>query len=161
MIDEDDVATGEFDAVELELDADGNPVVPLVTEDWMWEIQGAVDYMRKRSKFRVDQEDFFRPVPDIVKGMVESAAGMTAAPTIASLFDVTDGYELRWSRKEGDEFVPVGSIHLYGFAEVFGNWLHKLWGEHPLGIEELRKHNPSEDRVRRWVRALRKAGLPE
>ena len=28
-------------------------------------------------------------------------------------------------------------------------------------LEELRKHNPSEDRVRRWVTALRKAGLPE
>lgn len=70
-------------------------------------------------------------MPDIVKETVQSAAGMLAAPTIASLYDLTDGYELAWSYKQDGEFVPGGTVHLYGFAEVFGSWLHKLWGEHP------------------------------
>lgn len=136
MIDEDDVPTGEFPAVELELDDEGNPIVPRVTDEWLWAMQAAVTAMRKSAKFRVDNEDFFRPVPDIVRETVQSAAGMEAAPTIASLYNITDGFEMQWSYAEDGEFVPGGRIHLYGFAEVFGSWLHKVWGEHPEDASE-------------------------
>ncbi len=131
MIDQDEVATGEFPAVQLEVDNDGNPVIARITDEWLWAMQGVATKMRKSARFRVDNEDWFRPVPDIVKETVQSAAGMVAAPTIASLYDLTDGYEFAWSYESDGAFVPGGTIHLYGFAEVFGSWLHKIWGEHP------------------------------
>jgi hypothetical protein len=136
MLDEDSVVTGEFEAVELVLDAEGNPVIPMVTEEWIWAMQAVATEMRKDKRFRVDSEEFFRPVPDIVKETVQSAAGMVAAPTVASLYNVTDGYELQWSYERGGALMPAGSIHLYGFAEVFGSWLHKIWGEYPEGADQ-------------------------
>ena len=131
MFDEDDVATGEFPAVKLEFDNDGHPVIPRISDEWLWAMQAAIANMQKSSRFRVESEDWFRPVPDIVKETVQSAAGMVAAPTIASLYELTDGFEMSWSYEEDGAFVPGGRVHLYGFAEVFGSWLHKLWGEHP------------------------------
>lgn len=131
MFDEDEMVTGEWPAVEVQLDAEGNPVIPKVTDEWMWAMQGAVNRMQRNPKFKVENEDWFRPVPDIVKETVQSAAGMVAAPTIASLYELSDGFEMSWSFDKDGEFVPGGRVHLYGFAEVFGTWLHKLWGEHP------------------------------
>lgn len=130
MVDEDSVMTGEFPAVQLAVDNDGNPIIPRVTDEWLWEMQAVVTEMRKMTGFRVENEDWFRPVPDVVRETVQSAAGMVVAPTIASLYQLSDGFEMEWSYETGGAFVPGGRIHLYGFAEVFGTWLHKLWGEH-------------------------------
>jgi hypothetical protein len=127
--DEDDVPTGEFELPDLEFDQDGNPVIPRVTDEWLWTMQAAVRRMQQSTRFEVTREDTFRPVPEIVRETVQSAAGVVAAPTISSLYDVTDGYELEWNYQYGEESAE-GRIHLYGFAEVFGTWLHQLWGEH-------------------------------
>ena len=141
MFHEDDVPTGEFDAVELPIDDAGNPIIPRVTDAWLFAMQRSVKRMLQSAKFRVDHEETFRPVPDVVRETVQSASGMVAAPTISSLYQITDGYELRWSVQRDGEYVPSGTIHLYGFAEVFGTWLHKLWGEHdddaPLHEEDF------------------------
>lgn len=126
MIDEDDVATGEFAAVEVDLDDEGRPIAPRVSTDWLWSMRTMVTRMKQRGKYNIVSEETFRPVPEIIRGTVESAAGMVVAPTIASLYEVSDGYELQWT---GEDDLG-GKIHLYGFAEVFGTWLHKLWGEH-------------------------------
>lgn len=126
MRDEDDVATGEFPAVQLKLDDEGRPIAPRVSEDWLWSMRTMVTRMKQRGKYEILNEETYRPVPEIVRGTVEAAAGMVVAPTIASLYQVSDGYDLQWTGA-GD---VSGHIHLYGFAEVFGSWLHKLWGEH-------------------------------
>lgn len=135
MRNEDDIVTGEFEAVEL--DAEGNLVVPKVSEEWLFKMKTAARRLQKNDKFELEYEESFRPVPDVLKEHVESAAGMVAAPTVASFYSVTDGFEMSWLRKDDSgEYVPGGRIHLYGFAEVFGSWLGHLWGEHPEDASE-------------------------
>ncbi len=136
MIDEDDVATGEFEAVEL--DDDGVPVIPRVTDDWFWQLEKHVRELEARTSFEVASSESHRPPPEILKEHLASASGLKQIPeTIVSLYDITDGYDLSWRRKnEDDEWVPGGEIHLFGFAEVFGKWVGSLWGEAPEGAEQ-------------------------
>lgn len=133
---EDDIETGEFEAVEL--DDEGTPVIPVVSEDWLWRMQGAVSQMHKKKGFEVRFEENFRPAAHVVKETLQSAAGMTVPTTIASLWDITDGYELGWLYvdEESGEQIAAGDVHIFGYGDVFGSWLGKLWGEHPEDASE-------------------------
>lgn len=134
MIDEDEVATGEFELPEL--DEEGHPVLPVVDFEWFWRLEKMVRDLQARARFRVDRHVAHRPVPDVVRDHMESASGLKVSPTVGSLYSVTDGFELAWSLNEGDEWVPGGQIQLFGFAEVFGSWLNRLWDEYPEGATD-------------------------
>jgi len=131
MIDEDSVATGEFEAVEV--DDEGNPVIPTVDHEWFWTMERVVRDLHASNTFKVVSSESHRPAPDVVKEHLEVAGGLQVPTTIRSLYDIIDGYDLRWQYKAGDEWVDGGQIQLYGFGEVFGSWLGTLWDEAPEG----------------------------
>lgn len=131
MIDEDSVPTGEL-AV-LEVDDEGNPIVPVVSHEWYWNLEKVVRELEASKKFRVDRAESHRPAPVVVKEHLQSAGGLTVPTTIASLYEIIDGYDLEWSYKSGEDWVKGGQIRLFGFGEVFGSWLGKLWDEVPEG----------------------------
>lgn len=130
MIDQDEVATGEFEAVEL--DEEGNPIARRVPHEWLWTFERRIREMEARASFDVHQSEAHRPPPDVLKEHLMTASGLKVLPdTIVSFFDITDGYDLRWSRKDADgAWVPGGEARLFGFAEVFGKWINELWDVH-------------------------------
>ena len=134
MIDEDEVATGEFDLPEL--DEEGHPVAPRVDHEWFWRLEKAIRKLAARDQFQVERHNAHRPVPDVVRDHVQSAGGLKVSPTVGSLYDITDGFELVWGVREGDAWVPGGQIQLFGFAEVFGSWLGRLWDVYPEGASD-------------------------
>lgn len=126
MIDEENVATGEF---EVELDEEGNPIVPRVHADWLFRMGDAVEEMYRDKRFKVDHFESFRPPPEVVVSTLEHRLGLHIPETIMSLYHVTDGLELRWRFNDQDAGITAGGrVHLFGFGEVFGNWVDRIWG---------------------------------
>jgi hypothetical protein len=101
----------------------------LITNEWLWEMNDAVDAMYARDEIEVHVYDHYAPVSLFTLEHVESSMGIVIPDQLRSFYRVTDGMELRWSWRDGDELKPGGQIHMHPFGTVFGNWIDKIWGK--------------------------------
>lgn len=104
------------------------PRARLVTIDWLWEMNEVVNSMYARDDIDVHSYKTFDPVSLFVLEQVESSMGIVIPDQVRSFYEVTDGVELRWSWKDGDELRPGGEVRMHSFGTVFGSWLDTIWG---------------------------------
>ena len=107
--------------------------------DLLFRIKEIVEELRLRDGVEVVDFELFDPVSRIVADTIESGMGRVVPTAIRSFYDQSDGLRLRWTFREDDGggVEDGGEIDLFGFGEVFGSWLDRLWGVTGDGGEDF------------------------
>lgn len=125
---EDAEVTDEGDDLEDLEEEESVPRARRVTQDWLWEMNAVVHAMYARDDIDVRFYNTYDPVSLFVLEQAETSMGMVIPDAIRSFYEVTDGMELQWSWRDGEEWRPGGEVHMHSFGKVFGSWLDSLWG---------------------------------
>ncbi len=106
------------------------PVRPrLINQEWLWEFNHVIGELNARDDIEVHTYEHYDPVSLFTLEQVETSVGIVVPDQIRSFYRTTNGLDLRWSWRDGDDWKPGGQVRMHPFGKVFGNWIDTIWGK--------------------------------
>ncbi len=101
----------------------------VATYDWLDRMMELVGHLNSDPNIELLNVEIHPSLPLVVEQTMSDSAGFDIPLEMLSFYRVTDGFDLSWRLKESPfDFEVGGDIKLFGFGQVFSNWIDSLWG---------------------------------
>lgn len=111
---------------------EGKRLRNIATYDWLDRMSQLVNQLEKHPDIEVLGFETHPSLPLVVEETMSDSAGFEIPEEILSFYRISDGFNLDWRVKANALDIEIGgTIKMFGFGEVFGNWIDTLWGITP------------------------------